>query len=152
MSQPQRAGLLHEQLARCLRMLGDPEALGEQQQAVRLVPPEPSSERARVLSLARPEPPRNAVPLSRGQGLAEEAIAIARQVGARGDNAVQALGGALVYLGDADAGLAEFEVARRLASQAGDVIGLLRAIVNRSDALLAAGRFGRGGHRRPGRH
>ena len=38
-SQPQRAGLLHEQLARCLRMLGDPAALGEQQQAVRLVPP-----------------------------------------------------------------------------------------------------------------
>jgi predicted ATPase len=48
-SQPRRAGLLHEQLARCLRMLGDPAALGQQQQAVRLVAPEPSPERARVL-------------------------------------------------------------------------------------------------------
>src|SRR5262249_25392920 len=44
--QPQRAGLLHEQLARYLRLLGDPAALGEQQQAVRLVAPEPSAERA----------------------------------------------------------------------------------------------------------
>jgi hypothetical protein len=43
--QPQRAGLLHEQLARCLRMLGDPDALGQQQEAVRLVPPAPSVER-----------------------------------------------------------------------------------------------------------
>src|SRR5262249_15611130 len=51
---PQRAGLLHEQLARYLRLLGDPAALGEQQEAVRLVAPEPSAERARVLgSLAR---------------------------------------------------------------------------------------------------
>jgi tetratricopeptide (TPR) repeat protein len=47
--QRQRAGLLHEQLARCLRALGDPDALGQQQEAVRLVKPEPSVERARVL-------------------------------------------------------------------------------------------------------
>src|SRR5215470_14671002 len=47
--QPQRAGLLHDQLARCLRRLADPAALGEQQQAVRLVPPAVSTERARVL-------------------------------------------------------------------------------------------------------
>jgi predicted ATPase len=47
--QPQRAGLLHEQLARYLRTLADLAALVEQQQAVRLVPPEPSAERARVL-------------------------------------------------------------------------------------------------------
>jgi DNA-binding CsgD family transcriptional regulator/tetratricopeptide (TPR) repeat protein len=142
-SQPQRAGLLHEQLARCLRMLGDPAALGEQQQAVRLVPPAPSSERARVLgSLAQ----NLLVMLSRfaeAKGLAAEAIAIARQVGARTEEASArtALGGALVYLGDADAGLAELEAARRLARQAGDVVCLLRAIVNHSDALLAAGRL-----------
>jgi predicted ATPase len=47
--QPQRAGLLHEQLARCLRMLADPGALAQQQEAVRLVPAEPSLERALVL-------------------------------------------------------------------------------------------------------
>jgi tetratricopeptide (TPR) repeat protein len=32
--QPARAGLLHEQLARCLRMLGDPGALAQQEEAV----------------------------------------------------------------------------------------------------------------------
>jgi DNA-binding CsgD family transcriptional regulator/tetratricopeptide (TPR) repeat protein len=142
-SQPQRAGLLHEQLARCLRMLGDPDALDEQQQAVRLMPPAPSSERARVLgSLAQ----NLLLMLSRfaeARGLAEEAIAIARQVGARAEEASArtALGGALIYLGDADAGLAELEAARRLARQAGDVVGLLRAIVNHSDVLLAACRL-----------
>ena len=142
-SQPQRAGLLHEQLARCLCMLGDPAALGEQQQAVRLVPPEPSAERARVLgSLARDL----LVMLSsfaEARGLAEEAIAIARQVGARAEEASArtTLGGALIYFGDADAGLTELEAARRLARQAGDVIGLLRATVNHSDVLLAAGRL-----------
>jgi DNA-binding CsgD family transcriptional regulator len=141
-SQPQRAGLLHEQLARCLRMLLDPAALDEQQQAVRLVPPEPSPERARVFgSLAL-----LLVLVSRfeeARGLAEEAAAIARQVGACTEEASArtALGGALIYLGDADTGLAELEAAHRLATGAGDVIGLLRAIVNRSGVLLMAGRL-----------
>jgi DNA-binding CsgD family transcriptional regulator/tetratricopeptide (TPR) repeat protein len=139
--QPQRAGLLHEQLARCLRLLADPEALGEQQQAVRLVAPEPSAERARVLgSLAQ-----LLVLVARfteARKVAEEAIAIAQQVGARAEeaNARTALGSALGYLGDPDAGLAELEAARRLATQAGDVVVVMRAITSRSDGLVAAGR------------
>ncbi|MDF2744120.1 MAG: transcriptional regulator, LuxR family, partial [Actinomycetia bacterium] len=141
--QPQRAGLLHEQLARCLRILGDPAALGEQQQAVRLVPPEPSVERARVLgSLAL----YLLVLVNRfeeARGLAEEAIAIAVKVGARAEeaNARTTLGGALGYLGDPDAGLAELEAARRLATRAGDVMVVLWAILSRSDWLVAAGRL-----------
>ena len=106
------------------------------------MPPEPSPERARVLgSLAQYLLIVDRFAELRGP--AEEAIATAERVGARAEeaNARTALGGALIYLGDADAGLAELEVARRLASQAGDVIGLLRAIVNHSDALLAAGRL-----------
>ena len=75
------------------------------------------------------------------RGLAEEAVAIAGQVGARAEeaNARTALGGALIHLGDADAGLAELAAAVRLATQAGDVILALRAILNHSDGLLAAG-------------
>ena len=141
-SQPRRAGLLYEQLARCLRLLDNPDALGAQQEAARLVAPEPSSERARVLgSLAQ-----LLALLSRfgeARGLAEEAVAMARQVGARTEEATArtALGSALIQLGNADAGLAELEAARRLATQASDVVVMLRAIVNHSDGLLAAGRL-----------
>jgi DNA-binding CsgD family transcriptional regulator/tetratricopeptide (TPR) repeat protein len=140
--QPQRAGLLHAQLARYLRLLGDPAALGEQQQAVRLVPPGPSVERARVLgSLAY-----LLVLVDRFaevRGPAEEAVAIAAQVGAWAEeaNARTALGSAQVNLGEPDAGLAELEAAVRLATQAGDMILALRATVSHSDGLLAAGRL-----------
>jgi DNA-binding CsgD family transcriptional regulator len=140
--QPRRAGLLHEQLARCLRMLGDPAALAAQQQAARLVPPEPSSERARVLGsmahllalVSRFEEAR---------GLADEAVAIAVKVGARAEEATArtALGCALTQLGDANAAIAELEAARELATQAGEVVDRLRAIVNHSGVLLMAGRL-----------
>jgi ATP/maltotriose-dependent transcriptional regulator MalT len=139
---PQRAGLLHGRLARHLRALIDPDALGELQQAVRLVPSEPSPERARVLgSLAY-----LLVLVDRfaeARGLAEEAAAIAAQVGARAEeaNARTALGSVLIHLGDADAGLAELEAAVRLATEAGGMVDLLRAIVSHSDGLLAAGRM-----------
>jgi DNA-binding CsgD family transcriptional regulator/tetratricopeptide (TPR) repeat protein len=140
--QPRRAGLLHEQLARRLRTLGDPAALDAQQQAVRLVPPEPSVERARVLgSLAQLLVLVDR--LEEARGLAEEAVAIAGQVGARVEeaDARTALGGAIIYLGEPDAGLAELEMAVRLATEAGDLIVMLRAILNRSDRLLVAGRL-----------
>jgi tetratricopeptide (TPR) repeat protein len=138
--QPQRAGLLHEQLARCLRMLGDSGALGEQQEAVRLVQPERSVERARVLgSLAY-----LLVMVSRfaeAKEPASEAVAIAEQVGAVAEeaNARTALGRVLIQLGEPDAGLAELEAAQRLAMQAGGPVVILRAILNHADALLAAG-------------
>jgi DNA-binding CsgD family transcriptional regulator/tetratricopeptide (TPR) repeat protein len=140
--QPRRAGLLHEQLARCLRRLGDPAALGAHQQAVRLVPSAPSPERARVLgSLAQYLLIVDRFAELRGP--AEEAIATAERVGARAEeaNARTALGGALIYLGEPDAGLAELERAVRLATEAGDLIVMLRAILNYSDKLLAAGRL-----------
>ncbi len=140
--QPQRAGLLHEQLARCLRALGDPGALDEQQQAIVLVAPGPSVERARVLSSL-------AVYLEmvdrfeEAKAAAEEAVAIAEQVGADAEEASArtALGYALAHLGEPDAGIAELQAARRLATQAGDPTGLLRAIGDHADVLLAAGRL-----------
>jgi DNA-binding CsgD family transcriptional regulator/tetratricopeptide (TPR) repeat protein len=138
--QPQRAGLLYEQLARCLRALGDPDALAAQQQAVRLVRPEPSVERARVLgSLAQGLALVDR--FEEAMGTAEEAVAIATQVGARAEeaNARTALGGPLAQLGDAAGGLAALEAARRLAEQAGEVVVMARAIVNRTDLLLATG-------------
>jgi tetratricopeptide (TPR) repeat protein len=140
--QPQRAGLLHEQLARYLRRLGDPAALGEQQAAVRLVAPAASVERARVLgSLAA-----YLVLVDRfaeARGPAEEAVAIARHVGACAEEAAArtALGAALASFGEADAGLAQLEAAVRLATQADRMVVALRAILTRSDVLLATGRL-----------
>jgi DNA-binding CsgD family transcriptional regulator len=139
--QPRRAGLLHEQLARCLRRLGDPAALSEQQEAVRLVPPGPSTERAWVLgSLAHYLLTVDRYAEARGP--AEEAITIAAQVGARAEEAIAhaTLGDALIYLGEPDAGLAELAAAARLATQTGDMIAVLRTLVSRSDGLNAAGR------------
>jgi DNA-binding NarL/FixJ family response regulator len=140
--QPQRAGLLHEQLARCLRMLADPGALAQQQEAVRLVPAEPSLERALVLgSLAL-----SLTLVSRfaeARGPAEEAVTIARQVGARAEeaNARIGLGTALGNLGELDAGLAELAAAHQLAMEAGEAVHMVRAMVNRSDLLIGAGRL-----------
>jgi tetratricopeptide (TPR) repeat protein len=140
--QPRRAGLLYEQLARCLRMLGDPAALDAQQQAVRLVPPGPSRERARVLcSLAHYLEMVDR--FAETTAPAVEAIAIATQVGARVEeaDARTALGTALVNLGEVDAGLAELAAAQRLAQEAGEAIVMLRAILNRSDVLRVSGRL-----------
>ena len=94
LAQPLRAGLLHEQLARCLRRPATPPRWA-QQQAVRLVPPAPSPERGVGARLARAVPAERG-PLRGGQGPAEEAIATAERVGARAEeaNAHAALGGA----------------------------------------------------------
>jgi DNA-binding CsgD family transcriptional regulator/tetratricopeptide (TPR) repeat protein len=140
--QPLRAGLLHEKLARCRRMLGDPGALAEQQQAVQLVPPEPSVERARVLGTLA----HLLILVDRFEEAtapAKEAITIAEHVGTTGEEAAarMALGGALVNLGEPDAGLAEMEAARRLASKIGEPLLELTAMNNHADMLLTVGRL-----------
>jgi DNA-binding NarL/FixJ family response regulator len=73
------------------------------------------------------------------RGPAEEAVAMAVQLGARAEeaNARTALGN----LGKPDVGLAELEAGHHLAAEAGDVVVMLRAVVNRSDALVTAGRL-----------
>ena len=140
--QPQRAGLLHEQLARSLRALGDPEALGEQQEAVRLVKPEPSVERARVLgSLAQLPgaggPLRGGERAGRGGGGHGHPGGHPRRGGQRPHRARHRP----CQLGEIDAGLAELEAAHHIAKEAGDVVVMLRAVVNHSDVLVAVGRL-----------
>jgi DNA-binding CsgD family transcriptional regulator len=140
--QPQRAGLLHERLAHCLRTLRDPAALEAQRQAVRLVPPEPSVERAWVLgSLAQYL--LSVDRFAEARRPAEEAAAIAAEVGAIAEEATAhaTLGDALIHLGEPGVGLTELAVAVRLATQTGDVIAVLRTLVSRSDGLVAAGRL-----------
>jgi ATP/maltotriose-dependent transcriptional regulator MalT len=80
--------------------------------------------------------------LAEAREVAAEAIAVAGQVGAGVEEAAAhaTLGDLLAHLGEVDAGLAELAAAVRLATQAGDVVVLLRATINHSHALLAAGR------------
>jgi DNA-binding CsgD family transcriptional regulator/tetratricopeptide (TPR) repeat protein len=135
---PTGAGLLWERLGRFLWAAGDSvTALEAYEEAVRLVPRDPpSAARARVLA-------------ARGQGLmllshhqesrecCEEAIAIAREVGARAEegHALNTLGCDLAYLGDPAAAFGHLVAARRIAEEVGDLDDLARAYLNLSEVL-----------------
>jgi DNA-binding CsgD family transcriptional regulator len=132
------AGLLWERLGRFLWAAGDSvTALEAYEEAVRLVPGDPpSAARARVLA-------------ARGQGLmllshhqesrecCEEAIAIARQVGARAEegHALNTLGCDLAYLGEPATAVGHLVEARRIAEEVGDLDDLARAYLNLSEVL-----------------
>jgi len=141
---PRRASLLHVRLGEYLYEIGSNKAaLAALERAVELAPPRPASpERAYALGslagglmMAR----RHAESLP----VAEQALALARDVGAR-EAEVRArtvLGGDLAYLGRGTAGLAQFRQALQLAKEAGDHLGLERVYINLTDALTMLGRF-----------
>jgi tetratricopeptide (TPR) repeat protein len=140
---PLLAGALLERLARYQWMSGDSEAAMQAlEEAVAVIPAEPPSpERARCLAahgqllLLRA---RNAAATSRCQ----EAIAMARQVGARTEegHALNTLGAALGALGQVDEGIARLRQARRIAEEVDDPEDLCRADHNLTDVLLREGR------------
>jgi tetratricopeptide (TPR) repeat protein len=142
-AEPLRAGVLLERLARYQWMSGDSEAAMQAlEEAVAIIPAEPPSpERARCLAahaqllLLRA---RNAAATSRCQ----EAIAVARQVGARSEegHALNTLGATLGALGQVDEGIARLRQARRIAEEADDPEDLCRADHNLTDILLREGR------------
>jgi len=141
---PYRAGRLHVLLAEDLYATGrDDAALAELERAVEVVPAEPpSSERAyAVASLAG----GLMIARRRAESLAtaEQALALARAVGAREAEvrALTVLGSDLSYLGSAEAGLARFQQALRLAEEIDDRWGLERVYVNLTDALTMLGRL-----------
>jgi DNA-binding CsgD family transcriptional regulator len=141
---PHRASSLHVDLGEYRYATGSDEAaLAALARAVELAPPEPPSpERAFALG-------------SLGGGLmmagrrveslafAEQALALARQIGARTAEvrALTVVGGDLAYLGRAEDGLAHFRDALRLAEEIGDHLGLARAYTNLTDALTMLGRY-----------
>jgi DNA-binding CsgD family transcriptional regulator/tetratricopeptide (TPR) repeat protein len=139
-----RAALLHVRLGEYLYEIGSNDAgLGALERAVELVPAEPPSpERAYSLaSLAGGLMVawRHAESLPLG----EQALALARGVGAREAEvrALTVLGNDLAYLSRGEEGLAHLRQALQLADEIGDHWGLERAYVNLTDALTMLGQF-----------
>jgi DNA-binding CsgD family transcriptional regulator/tetratricopeptide (TPR) repeat protein len=141
---PHRAALMHVRLAEYLVETGRNDAvLAALERAVELLPAEPPSpERAYALgSLAGGLMVawRHAESLPIG----EEALALARAVGAREAEvrALTVLGVDLPFLGRTEEGVAHFREALQLAEEIGDLIGLARAYANFSSILTILGRL-----------
>jgi len=139
---PVRSAVLREQLGRALWNDGDTEgALAAYEAAVALMPAEPpTAERARVLSGFG----QMLMLLDRwieSHRVCDEAIAIARQVGAREaeGHALNTLGLDLVAEGRSDEGVAALENALEIAHEARNADDVGRAYVNLADAWFFCG-------------
>jgi tetratricopeptide (TPR) repeat protein len=139
---PVRAGLLHERRGLYLLVTRDLpsrfEALG---QAVRLIPADPPSrERARVLA-SYAEALVYAARIDEARTASEEAVAIARQVGAGLElgRALLARGGAQAASGAFEAAVASLREACRLAEQHADLDTLGPAYGWLGECLMQAG-------------
>ncbi len=141
-SDPVRAGILLERLARSLWSSGDAAAaLVAAEQAVAIMPSEPpTAERARILAghgqilmlLDRWEESRDRC---------QEAIAMARAVGAREaeGHARNTLGLDLAVLGECAAGIASLREALAIAHEVGNADDIGRAHVNLCEAIMQCG-------------
>jgi DNA-binding NarL/FixJ family response regulator len=133
---PVRVALLYMRLGGQRWHVGDePGCLAALDQAVRIMPAEPSAERARVLGhlaqwLMMADRDRDAV------GCAKQALAVARTVGARAEE-----GHALDILGSCTADTAQLEEARRIAEEVGNAEGIVRAYLNLGSTLWNIGRL-----------
>jgi DNA-binding CsgD family transcriptional regulator len=138
---PLLAGQLTERLAFHLRIAGRPGAFDAYLEAVRLVPPEPSVARARVLAgLGQALMLR--ARFAEAASVCEDAIAVARAAGAPvvAAHAMNTLGTSVARLGEVDRGLALLEEARRRGAELGASKDEARACVNLSDLLDDLGR------------
>jgi DNA-binding CsgD family transcriptional regulator/tetratricopeptide (TPR) repeat protein len=139
---PLLAGQLTERLAFHLRVAGRPGAFEAYQEAVRLVPPAPTVERARVLAgLGQALMLR--ARFAEATSTCEEAIEVARAAGAPEveTHALASLGTSVAALGDPETGLTQLRRARDLAAELGAAKDEARACVNLSDLLDDLGRL-----------
>ncbi len=138
---PVRAGLLHGRLGGYLQATGGEGAVAQYEAAVRLVPTSPPlAERAQVLA-AFGEALIGQGHYRESRDLCEEAITIARQLGALAEegDARRALGVDLAFLGDLEAGVGQLGEARRIAEAVGKVDEVARALAVLSSLLEAFG-------------
>jgi tetratricopeptide (TPR) repeat protein len=133
---PVRAALLHMRLGEARWDAGDePGCLAALDQAIRILPAEPSVERARILAhhaqwLMAAWRYRDAV------GRSEQALAAARTVGARAEEGL-----ALDILGRCTADAARVVEARQIAEWAGNTGGIVRADLSLGSVLWETGRL-----------
>jgi DNA-binding CsgD family transcriptional regulator/tetratricopeptide (TPR) repeat protein len=131
-----RAALLHMRVGAQRWAAGDePACLAALEEAVRILPPDPSAERARVLAAHA----QWLMLAGRGRDAArraEEALAVARTVGARAEE-----GHALDILGSCTGDIEHLEEARRIAEEVGNAEGVTRADLDLSAVLWSRGRL-----------
>ena len=142
-AEPLRAGVLLERLCYYHWFASDRfAAMAAIERAVATVPADPPTwERARVLAAHGRELMLVGCP-SQAMARCQEAIAVARQVGARAEeaHALNILGSSLCELGHVEAGLAYLEQAREIASELGEVSELILVHMNLATALEESGR------------
>jgi DNA-binding CsgD family transcriptional regulator/tetratricopeptide (TPR) repeat protein len=139
---PMWAALLLMALGRRHWEAGDESAgLTALEEATGLLPVEPSPDRARVLG-AHAQMLRLAGRIREAAGQSEEALVVARQVGARAEeaHALDVLGSCLADMGDIATGITRLREARRIAEEVGYPQGIVRACLNLGSLL---GRLGR---------
>ena len=142
-AEPLRAGALLERLARYHWVSRDtPKAMASIERAVATIPAEPpSQELARALAAHG----QLLVLLGRHaqvQARCEQAVAVARQVGARAveGHALTTLGSSLGLLGHMEAGIANLEQGLEIAKELGEGADLCRAHANLATILEMSGR------------
>ena len=141
--EPVACGLAHARLARYLLAEADLlDALAEYRAAAELLPQEPSSARAAILAGEAHILMLQGDALQ-ARGPCEEAIRIAREVGAveAECDALNTLGAVLTMLGAAEEGIEVLRNGQQLAAEFGAHQELLRAYVNLGQALDDAGRL-----------
>jgi tetratricopeptide (TPR) repeat protein len=133
---PVRSALLHMRLGE-QRWHGDdePGCLAALEEAVRLLPTEPSADRARVLTY-QAQWLMMAGRCHEAEGRAAEGLAIAHAVGARAEE-----GHALDILGSCAFDAGQLEAACRIAEEVGNAEGIVRGYLNLSSTLWAIGRL-----------
>jgi DNA-binding CsgD family transcriptional regulator len=145
-TEPTRLARLLQQRARYLWQLGRvAESLPDLERALDLTPADPpSAERADALGWLGLMLLLSAQP-ARARGYAEEAVAVARAVGARSEeaDALVCLGQIRVALGDRQGGIEDLREAWEIASELGDDEVLSHAGVGLSDSLRCDGRLER---------
>jgi len=135
-SDPMRAALLHMRLGVERWAAGDePAGLAALEEALRVAPAQPSAERARILA-THAQSLMLATRWPDARRRAEEALAVARTVGARAEE-----GHALDIMGACTGSVEYLVEARRIAEEVGNADGIARAYLNLSAVLSVSGRL-----------